>query len=205
MDKKDKFDAMLALAEFGANRMERRGSIEFQIFISYTTLIVIGLYVIITKNTDVVGVLKNISAMLLCTTLVLINIIYIIWQVGLGRAMQNDAVRRNYYVKKAQDLTDRSPPENPRGKRLENSIIVNGHYLHQFCDLHLIVNHWSRFLLIGIPTLLHAILLYEVSKLTNYSTHVFVISILIPISLIVVGIIMEIWRRYRKTEENTNA
>lgn len=198
MDKKDMFDAMLALAEFGANRMERRGSIEFQIFISYTTLIVIGLYVIITKNDDVVDTFKNVSAMLLCTALVLINIIYIIWQVGLGRAMENDAVRRNFYVEKAQELTEKSPPENTRGKRLEYSLIVNGHYLHQFYDLHLMVNHWSRFLLIGIPTLLHAVLSYEVSKLTICPKLVFLISILIPASLIAAGIIMEICR-YRKT------
>ncbi len=198
MEKKDKFDAMLALAEFGAERMERRRTTEFQIFISYTTVIVIGLYVIITKNTDVVSVFKHVSAMLLCTALLLINFIYIIWQVGLGRAMENDAVRRNFYVKKAQELTDMSPPISQRGRRFDNSIIVNGHYLHQFCDLYLIVSHWARFLLIGIPTLLHAILLYEVSKLTNYPKTVYAILILIPASLIVIGIIMEIYR-YRKT------
>lgn len=205
MENKDQFDAMLALAEIGAERIERRRTTEFQIFISYTTLIVLGLYVIITKNDEIISknnilgtIFMNNSAMWVCLTLGLINFIYIIWQVGLGRAMENDAVRRNFYVKKTQDLTDHSPPEKIRGKGLENSIIVNGHYLHQFCDLHLIVNHWSRFLLIGIPTLLHTILLYEVFILTNYPIYDFVILILFPVSLIIAGIIMEICR-YIKT------
>ena len=205
MEKKDKFEAMLALAEFGAERMERRRTTEFQIFISYTTLIALGLYVIITKLDVIISknnmlgtIFMNNGAMWVCITLVLINFIYIIWQVGLGRAMENDAVRRNFYVKKIQELTDYSPPVKIRGKRFENNIIVNGHYLHQFCDLHLIVNHWTRLLLIGIPTLLHTILLYEVFNLTNYPTYYFVVLILFPVILIVVGIIMEICR-YIKT------
>ena len=74
---KDKFEAMLKLAEFGANRMERRQSTEFQIFISYTTLIVLGLYVIITKHDDVDDVFINASATLLCISLAFINFIYI--------------------------------------------------------------------------------------------------------------------------------
>ena len=59
---KDKFEAMLAIAEFGAKRMEQRRSTEFQIFISYTTLIVLGLYVIITKHEDVSKIVINASA-----------------------------------------------------------------------------------------------------------------------------------------------
>lgn len=39
MDKRDKFEIMLALAEFGAKRMEQRRTTEFQIFISYTTVV----------------------------------------------------------------------------------------------------------------------------------------------------------------------
>ena len=72
---KEKFDAMLALAEFGAERMERRRTTEFQIFISYTTLIVLGIYVIITKHDTVDDVFINGSAVFLCILLILINLI----------------------------------------------------------------------------------------------------------------------------------
>ena len=182
---KDKFEAMLKLAEFGANRMERRQSTEFQIFISYTTLIVLGLYVIITKHDDVDDVFINASATLLCISLAFINFIYIIWQVGLGRAMENDATRRNYYVIKAQDLTGRSPTleRRDKNKEVEYTIFVNTKYRHQFCDLHLIWTDWSRLLLVGIPTILHIILLFEVCKLTNCSKWVFIILGLIPAGL----------------------
>lgn len=201
MDKKDKFEAMLALAEFSAERMERRRTTEFQIFISYTTLIALGLYVIITKldviisKNNILGtIFMNNGAMWVCITLVLINFIYIIWQVAVGRAMNNDASRRNFYVNISQELIGHSPNEKKRGKGFENTIIVNGHYLHQFYDLHLIWKDWSRLLLIGIPTLLHTILLYEVFNLTNYPMYYFVVLILFPVILIVVGIIMEICR-----------
>lgn len=205
MNKKDQFEAMLALAEFGAERMERRRTTEFQIFISYTTLIALGLYVIITKldviisKNNILGtIFMNNGAMWVCITLVLINFIYIIWQVAVGRAMENDASRRNFYVNISQELIGHSPNEKKRGKGFENMIIVNGHYLHQFYDLHLIWKDWSRLLLIGIPTLLHTILLYEVFNLTNYPIYYFVVLILFPVILIVVGIIMEICR-YIKT------
>ena len=197
---KDKFEAMLKLAEFGANRMERRQSTEFQIFISYTTLIVLGLYVIITKHDDVDDVFINASATLLCISLAFINFIYIIWQVGLGRAMENDATRRNYYVIKAQDLTGRSPTleRRDKNKEVEYTIFVNTKYRHQFCDLHLIWKDWSRLLLVGIPTILHIILLFEVCKLTNCSKWVFIILGLIPAGLIVAGLIIAICKYNHK-------
>ena len=189
---KEKFDAMLALAEFGATRMERRGSTEFQIFISYITLIVLGLYVIITNHDKVDNIFINASATILCISLVLINFIYIFWQVGLSRAMENDATRRNYYVKISQELIGHYPVVDWRGKNkeVEYIIVVNGHYFHQFYDLHLMWKHWSRLLLVGIPTILHIILMFEISDLTNYPICFCVISIIIPAGLIAAGIIM---------------
>ena len=121
----------------------------------------------------------------------------IIWQVGLGRAMENDATRRNYYVIKAQDLTGRSPTleRRDKNKEVEYTIFVNTKYRHQFCDLHLIWTDWSRLLLVGIPTILHIILLFEVCKLTNCSKWVFIILGLIPAGLskwvfIILGLIL---------------
>ena len=46
----NKFQAMLQLAEFGVKRMEQRRSVEFRIFISYITLLVLGLYQLVKQG-----------------------------------------------------------------------------------------------------------------------------------------------------------
>lgn len=195
MDKKDKFDAMLTLAEFGANRMERRRTIEFQIFISYTTLVVLGIYVIIKNQNEVTNVFKNDSVIFLFLALAAINFIYIMWQVGLCRAMENDNVRRNFYVDKAQQLIGIVPNEDIRGEKKESKIVINRNYLDQFRDFHLIFTHWPRLLLLGIPTILHVILLFTVYEVTNCSIWIFYISaiatVFIPITIIFIMFIFE--------------
>ena len=177
---KDKFEAILALAEFGAKRMEQRRTTEFQIFISYITLIVLGLYILITKKNDVSGIIKSGSAAFLCISLVLINLIYVIWQIGLGRAMASDATRRNYYIKIAEKLTGHSLCVKKRGKNKgeDNKIIVNTSYHHQFCDLHLIFDDWSRLLLVGTPTILHLILLFQICTVADFSACIYLLCIL---------------------------
>ena len=194
---KDKFEAMLALAEFGAKRMEQRRTTEFQIFISYITLIVVGVYVVITKHEDVSNIVKNGSAAFLCISLGLINLIYIIWQVGLGKAMENDATRRNYYLQQAETLTGRSLYIKKRGKNngKGNEIIVNTNYHHQFCDLHLIWEDWSRLLLVGIPTILHLIFLFQICKIANYAICIYILFVLMPIGLCLLGLTHTVLRK----------
>ena len=53
MADKDKFQKMLQLAEFGAKRLEERRSVEFKIFISYTTLLVLALYQLIKQQNPI--------------------------------------------------------------------------------------------------------------------------------------------------------
>ena len=198
---KDKFEAMLALAEFGAKRMEQRRTTEFQIFISYTTLIVLGLYVIITKKDDVSNIVEGASAILLSISLALINFIYIMWQIGLGRAMENDATRRNYYVTMAENLVGHPLNVKKRGKNNgeDNKIIVNRNYHHQFCDLHLIWEDWSRLLLVGIPTILHLILLFQICRVANYSTCIYILFVLTPIGLCLLGLMQVLTQEKNKT------
>jgi hypothetical protein len=49
----NKFQEMLQLAEFGAKRLEERRSVEFRIFISYITLLVLALYQLIKQKNPI--------------------------------------------------------------------------------------------------------------------------------------------------------
>ena len=53
MKDQNKFQEMLQLAEFGAKRLEERRSVEFKIFISYTTLLVLALYQLIKQQNPI--------------------------------------------------------------------------------------------------------------------------------------------------------
>ena len=50
---KNEFQKMLQLAEFGAKRLEERRSVEFRIFISYITLLVLALYQLVKEKNPI--------------------------------------------------------------------------------------------------------------------------------------------------------
>lgn len=50
---KNEFQKMLQLAEFGAKRLEERRSVEFRIFISYITLLVLALYQLLKEKNPI--------------------------------------------------------------------------------------------------------------------------------------------------------
>ena len=58
MNDQNKFQVMLQLAEFGAKRLEERRSVEFRIFISYITLLVLALYQLVKRGNPVDDFLK---------------------------------------------------------------------------------------------------------------------------------------------------
>ncbi len=66
-----------------------------------------------------------------------------------------------------------------------NKLAIN--YLRQFYDVQLIWTDWSRLLLVGIPTILHIILMFEFFKLTHYSYDYFYLFILIAPTIIAAG------------------
>ena len=92
----DDFERMVQLAEFGANRHDERRQVEFRVFISYITLLALALYQVSKPGTF------NFYPWLTIPALSFIHAIYLLWQIRLSRALVNDAVRRNFYLKKAE-------------------------------------------------------------------------------------------------------
>ncbi len=92
----DKFEMVLKLAEFSANRMEARRSVEFRIFISYMTLLVLAFYRFPTFSFDNIPSGQRWGLFIIA---ILIHLIYIALQVGIAKAMRNDACKRNHYIK----------------------------------------------------------------------------------------------------------
>ena len=96
MSYRDDFEKMVQLAEFGARRHDERRQVEFRIFIAYMTLLVLAFYQI-----DKIARL-NFPLWGMIIGLLFIHFLYIVWQIRLSRALVNDALRRNFYLKKAE-------------------------------------------------------------------------------------------------------
>ena len=101
----DNFQKMLELAEFGAKRHDDRRTVEFRIFISYMTPLILAFYYVIKLDADV---LEFINWRLIFAGAIIyilsIHLVYILWQIGIAIAMANDAWRRNFYLKKAESI-----------------------------------------------------------------------------------------------------
>ncbi len=99
---RENYKNMLEMAEFAATRMDQRKTVEFRIFISYMTpLILATYYAIKVKPIYVIDVNLG-TIVILSIMLIGIHIVYISWQIGISVAMRNDAQRRNFCLKKAE-------------------------------------------------------------------------------------------------------
>lgn len=96
---KDDFERMVQLAEFGARRHDERRQVEFRVFIAYNTLLVLAFYQL--KKIEDLGEPGWVTL-----GLILIHIIYLLWQIRLSMALVNDARRRNFDLKKAECISD---------------------------------------------------------------------------------------------------
>lgn len=166
---KDSFQRMLALAEFGVKRMEERRAVEFRVFISYITLLVLALYQLVKQQNPIHVFIKLIlpkdsiglelwEGIALYILALSIHTIYVMWQVGVGIAMDNDAYRRNFYLKKAECLSGSILEYEDFDSR--NKIKLIAKYRQQFKYLWIICKDWSRMLLVTIPTLLFIIVVH---------------------------------------------
>lgn len=175
----NKFQAILQLAEFGVKRSEERRSIEFRIFISYTTLLVLALYQLIKQQNPTSVFLQLIiqkepislelrEGIVLYALALLLHTIYVMWQVGIGIAMKNDAYRRNFYLKKAEKMSGHPLEYEDKNSNSDRKIIIIEHYLQQFLHLKVIFTDWSRILLVAIPTILFIIVVDLFIKETNW-------------------------------------
>ena len=111
---KDNFQRMLDLAEFSAKRHNDRRSVEFKVFISYMTPLILTFYQVIKLDSRLVSSV-NWSLIIVGTIgyILGIHLVYVLWQIGIAIAMKNDGWRRNFYLKKAECILHHL--ENPDG------------------------------------------------------------------------------------------
>ena len=206
----DGFQKMLDLAGFGVKRMEERRAFEFRIFISYTTLLVLALYQLLKQNPislksliyqltaqDPPPPISPIEGIALYVLVLGIHIVYVLWQVGVGIAMENDAYRRNFYLKKAECLSGKRLEYEDKKPKVKRKIIIIQHYLQQLRYLWIIWEDWSRLLLVVIPTILFMIVVHLFIKKTypEWDGCVFAINVLVFGVLIGVSGIQSICRK----------
>lgn len=206
---KDEFKKMLDLAEFGVKRMEERRTFEFRIFISYITLLVLALYQLLKQNpislksliADLIGqeptpFISSTEGIVICVVAFVMHIVYVMWQVGVGIAMENDAYRRNCYLRKAECLSGHSLKYDNTKSNTEGKIFIIRYYLQQFKYLWIIWEDWSRMLLIAIPTLLFFVVVHLFLKKTNLGKEwLSLIFCLIFFLLIIVPSVVQSCRR----------
>lgn len=216
MDDKNKFQAMLQLAEFGVKRMEERRSVEFRIFISYITLLVLALYQLVKQGNPIreffeLFIQKDAISLELWEGIILyvfgliIHTVYVMWQVGISIAMDNDAYRRNFYLRAAETISGRPLEYDHKNPNSDEKIVIIENYLQQFCYLRVIWTDWSRMLLVVIPKILFIIVVNLFIKKFNSDITICVRILLsvIPILVLLLLIPVGFWvdKRIKKNSE----
>ena len=205
----DNFQKMLDLAEFGVKRMEERRAFEFKIFISYITLLVLALYQLLKQNPisfksliyhlieqESTPFISSIEGIALCVLALVMHIIYVMWQIGVGIAMENDAYRRNFYLRKAECISGCFLKYEDKKTNVERKIFIIQRYLQQFNYLWIIWEDWSRMLLIAIPTLLFIVVVYLFIGKTNSGWECLSV---IPSLMFLVLIGVSVWQSHQRS------
>ena len=99
---RENYKNMLEMAEFAATRMDQRKTVEFRIFISYMTPLILATYYATKVEPENVVDVSWWAIGFLLSALIGIHFSYISWQICLSVAMRNDSQRRNFCLKKAE-------------------------------------------------------------------------------------------------------
>ena len=176
---KEKFERVIRIAEFGAERLENRRQYEFKIFISYVTLLALGIY-----KSDKVDCSFFVLILLLS-----IHVLYISWLIRVSVANRNDGFRRDFYLKKAEDILyspyNRIYSEYDRGNNPEKPIIKRVPKIWQLWKGgDEILNNWSIGFAVCFPSLMLAFLVLELScgecVIADYVIKDWIIALIIP-------------------------
>ena len=101
----DDFYRMLALADLGARWHNDRRQVAFRIFVSYMTLLVLALYQVIKLLGETQVVIHGIVILGVNVGLIITHIVYWKWQDSIRKALINDVRRRDFFLKKAEQIT----------------------------------------------------------------------------------------------------
>ena len=100
---KEGFERSMQIAEFAAQRGEDRRQYEFKIFISYITLLVLGVH---ESHHIEVSDDDDFYKWYGLALLFLMHLFYVLWTLSLSVANRNDSNRRNFYLKKAECISE---------------------------------------------------------------------------------------------------
>ena len=89
------FEKCMKIAEFAQKNQQDRRQYEFKIFISYVTLLALGIW----KTDDIGGFCYILGSLVGFSYL-----LYLLWQIRVSIANRNDGYRRDYYLEKAEDI-----------------------------------------------------------------------------------------------------
>ena len=141
--------------------------------------------------------------MVLYVLALLMHIIYVMWQVGVGIAMDNDSHRRNFTSKEAENISRHRleyDHENPNSGR---KIVIIEDYIQQLCHLGVIWTDWSRLLLVGIPTILFIIIVdLFTKKFWDITICCRILLSVIPILILLISVGAWIAKKIKKNREN---
>ena len=168
---KDDFDRTLQIADFAAQRLENRRQYEFKIFISYVTLLVVAIYE--GHHIEVPNGWYGLSVFVL---LFVMHLFYISWAISLSVAMRNDSGRKNFYLGKAEYISDCLLKKfgDPLCRKLkndycticpdENKVQRVPNRLGTLKHFDQIWSNWATPFQVVLPTIIFSLLVFNLSK-----------------------------------------
>lgn len=195
---KDDFERTLQIAEYARQSGENRRQYEFKIFISYVTLLILGIY----EGHHIEIPSGDHEALYRWGVLVLlfvVHFVYIAWTISLSVANQNDGVRRNFYLQKSEYISKCLLKKfgDPLSRKLESDypeflpnekikIVPRFYQVERHID-QLWINYAATFQA-ALPTIIFILLLFNFSeKLETKCWHVAVVIMGIILLLIVLN------------------
>ena len=187
---KDNFEQALQIAEFARQSGENRRQYEFKIFISYVTLLILGIYeghhiIPSDENYGVYGIF-------ILLLLSVMHFFYLTWTISLSVANDNDGTRRNFYLNEAECIS-RSLLEKsgyPLSQKLESDyqccqnekIIIVPRFYEVGNHIDQLWINYAAALQAAIPTILFFLLVFNLFKsYTGWCSVVVVVISLLPI------------------------
>ena len=166
------FEKCMQIAEFAQKNQHDRRQYEFKIFISYMTLLTLGIW-----KTDEIQKIAN-ACLILGIVVGLSYLAYFLWCVKLAWANHNDETRRNYYLATAEwilCLSDNVKPVPSEYDRPPNDKIMESELKKGW---HPFRKNWSIWFTTLLPFLLVVVLVLRLCCYEN------IVCILIGIGLI---------------------
>ena len=171
---KDDFEQALQIAEFARQSSENRRQYEFKIFISYVTLLILGIYE--GHHIEIPdGEYKILYGLCVLGLLSVMHFFYIAWTISLSVANKNDGAWRDFYLQKSEYISHRLLMEfgDPLSQKLENEYrqSCQNHKVKIVPKFYEVFKHrdqiWTNYAAafqVVLPTIIYLLLVFNFSK-----------------------------------------